>query len=72
MSKSLDMVVEFLMIITAFLSDNSTTIAVVVLLFIFREAISGLISRLTSFFYKKGDSKVGLEAASPLGPRIHA
>lgn len=67
MHESPDMTVEILTIITSFLSDNSTVIAVVVVLFIFRAALSGLISRLTSFIYTKGDSKAGLEAAAPLG-----
>jgi tetratricopeptide (TPR) repeat protein len=62
MNESPDMTVEILTIITSFLSDNSTAIAVVLLLYIFREAVSGLISRLTSFFYENGDSKVGIEA----------
>lgn len=61
MSESPDMTVEILTIITSFLSDNSTTIAVVILLYIFREAVSGLISRIRSLFYENGDSKVGIE-----------
>lgn len=67
MNESSDMAIEILTIITSFLSDNSTAIAVVLLLYIFREAISGLISRLTSLFYEKGDSKLGIEAAPPSG-----
>lgn len=62
MNESPDMTVEILTIITSFLSDNSTTISVVLLLYVFRDAVSGLISRLKSFFYEHGASKVGIEA----------
>ncbi|WP_299260619.1 hypothetical protein [uncultured Kushneria sp.] len=57
------MIVEVLTIITSFLSDNSTTIAVVLLLYIFRESVAGLISRLKSLFYENGGSKVSIETA---------
>ena len=58
MNESPVMTVEILTIITRFLSDNATTIAVVLLLYIYRGAVSGLISRIKSFFYENGDSKV--------------
>jgi tetratricopeptide (TPR) repeat protein len=65
MSESSDVTIEILTIITNFLSSNSYTIAGVVLLFIFRDSVSGLLSRLTSLFYSKGNSKFGVEIAPP-------
>lgn len=59
------MSVELLTIVTSFLTENSSKIVAVVLLIVFRKAITDLSSRLTSFFYKKGDSQVSIEAASP-------
>lgn len=65
MSESPNTALEALKIITNFLSDNSLTIVLLVLLIICRTAISDFISRLYSFSYKDGDKKLGMEAAPP-------
>jgi tetratricopeptide (TPR) repeat protein len=57
--------IEALKIITNFLSDKSPSIIILVLLIICRKSISDLISRLTSFSFDNGDSKIGMEAAAP-------
>lgn len=56
---------EIIKIITDFLSGNFGYILLFTLLVICRQAISGLIGRLTNFKWKKGDSEIGVEAASP-------
>jgi hypothetical protein len=65
MTDSPDTTIEALNIITGFLSDNSIAILVLVLLIIGRQAISSFISRLTSLSFRRGESELGLEAASP-------
>jgi tetratricopeptide (TPR) repeat protein len=65
MNESSSTMIEALKIVTEFLSNNSITIVSLVLLIICRDAISSFISRLTSLSFKKGDSKLGMEAASP-------
>ena len=65
MNESPNTMIEALKIVTEFLSSNSTTIVLIILLFICRDAISNFISRLTSFSFKKGDSTLGMEAVAP-------
>lgn len=65
MNESSNTTIEALKIVTEFLSNNSITIVLLVLLVINREAISNFISRLTSFSFKKGDSKFGMNAVAP-------
>ncbi len=57
--------IEIAKIITGFLSENSISILLLVLLFICRDAISNLLSRLTSFSLKTVDSELGINAAAP-------
>lgn len=59
------MAIEALKIITEFLSNNSNTIVVLVLLIICRKSISNFISRLTDLTYKNGGSELGMKAAIP-------
>lgn len=59
------MAIDALKIITEFLSNNSLTIVLLVLLIICRDAISSLIYRITSLKYKNGESELGVEAAAP-------
>lgn len=56
---------EAFRIFIEFLSSNSITIVILVLLFICRNAISSFVSRLTSLKYKSGESELGMEAAAP-------
>lgn len=56
---------EAFRIFIEFLSSNSKTIVILVLLFICRNAISSFVSRLTSLKYKSGESELGMEAAAP-------
>ena len=65
MNESPNTTIEALKIVTEFLSNNSITILLLVLLVICRDAISSFISRLTSFSFKKGDSTLGMEAVAP-------
>jgi tetratricopeptide (TPR) repeat protein len=65
MNESSSTVIMFLKIFTEFLSSNSIAIIFLVLLLICKDAISSLISRLTSVSYKNGNSELGIEAAAP-------
>jgi tetratricopeptide (TPR) repeat protein len=65
MNESPNTIIEALRIVTEFLSNNSIEIVFLVLLLICRDAIANFISRLTSFSFKKGDSTLGMEAATP-------
>jgi tetratricopeptide (TPR) repeat protein len=65
MSESPDTVLEITKMIIGFLSDNSISIVVIVLLLICRDAISNFISRLMSLTFKNGDVELGLKAESP-------
>jgi len=65
MNESPNTTIETLKILTEFFSDNSITIVLLVLIIINRDAISNFISRLTSFSFKKGDSKLGMVAVAP-------
>jgi len=65
MNESPNTTIEALKIVTEFLSNNSITIVLFVLLIICRDAISSFISRLTSFYFKQGDSTLGMEAVAP-------
>ncbi|WP_164672924.1 hypothetical protein [Aeromonas hydrophila] len=56
---------EFLKIIINFLSENILYILLGLSLYLFREAISGFISRLISFNFTNGDASLGLQAATP-------
>lgn len=68
MNDSSSITLESLKTMTDFLSTNSILIATIILLIAYRVPISGLISRLTSFSLKKGDSELGIEAAHPKWP----
>jgi Flp pilus assembly protein TadD len=65
MKESPELAIQALKIITDFLTNNSITIVVIVLLIVCRGAISNLISRLTSLTYKTKGSELGMEAAAP-------
>jgi tetratricopeptide (TPR) repeat protein len=65
MNESANTIIEALKIVTDFLSNNLKTLVLLALLIICRDAISNFISRLTSLSFKKGDSTLGMEAASP-------
>ena len=65
MAETPNTTIELAEIVTGFLSENSASILLLVLLIICKDAISSLISRLTSFSFKKGDSELGLNAATP-------
>ncbi|WP_299195577.1 hypothetical protein [uncultured Amphritea sp.] len=65
MSESQNTTIEAIKIVTEFLSNNSIAIVLLVLIIINRVAISGFISRLTSFTFKRGDSTLGMEAVAP-------
>jgi tetratricopeptide (TPR) repeat protein len=65
MNESPNTMIEALKIITEFLSNSSISIFLLVLLIVCREAISSLISRLTSFSFKNRDSMLGMKAAAP-------
>ena len=56
---------EITKIITEFLSENMTIFLLFALLIICRGPISDLISRITSFSFKNGDSEIGIKAVSP-------
>lgn len=65
MNESPNTMVEALKIITEFLSDNSFSIVLLVLLIICREAISSFILRIISLSFKQGNTTLGIEAAAP-------
>ena len=65
MDESPNTMIEVFKITTDFLSNNSIFLVSLVLLIICRDAISNFISRLTSLSFKKGNSTLGMEAASP-------
>jgi tetratricopeptide (TPR) repeat protein len=46
------------------ISNNSYLVTTVILAFIFRKPLSNLITRITSFSYKNGDSTIGLNAST--------
>jgi len=65
MTESSDITLESINIISKLLSDNAGYIFLAVVMIVFREAISGFISRLVSLSYKNGDSSLGLQAVTP-------
>lgn len=65
MSEPQAVFLETLKLIFGFITENSIAIVVVILLYLFRDGITGFISRLTSLSYKGGGSEVDLLAASP-------
>ena len=65
MTETPNTAIELAGIITGFLSENSISILLLVLLIICKDAISSFISRLTSLSFKKGDSELDLSAATP-------
>lgn len=69
MNEPQSIILEVLIIFTDFLSKNSIEIVLLVLLIVFRGAISGFISRLTSLKYKSEKSQLGMEALAPLEER---
>ena len=64
MTETPNTAIELAGIITGFLSENSISILLLVLLIICKDAISSFISRLTSFSFKKGDSELDLSAVT--------
>jgi tetratricopeptide (TPR) repeat protein len=57
---------EITKIILGFISENIVYLSIVVLLIIYRHAISGYISRLIGLSYKNGDSELAMNAVAPI------
>lgn len=57
--------VEVVKLITEFLTENSRVIGFLIFLSIFRKSISNFISRVINFYFKRGKSEFGMNAASP-------
>jgi len=66
MNESPNTAIEIANIIFNFLTNNSYSIVFIVLLIVCKDAISNLISRLTSLSYKKDGAEVGINAAPPV------
>ncbi|RBW46080.1 hypothetical protein DS885_09155 [Psychromonas sp. B3M02] len=66
MNETVNEVPNWVPVITNFLSENIAWIALIVFMVVFKDALSDFLKRLTGFHYSNGESKLGLNADSPI------